>query len=78
MSTLLSTAVSLLAGIAVLGLCRVWLHLSTNGTDRKLSATLMVDKDTIHADEKLAKDTLQGLGQEVKEKTGDLTEQVKQ
>jgi hypothetical protein len=37
-----------------------------------------VDKDKIHADEELAKKEVQGFGHEVKEKTGNLTEKVKQ
>ena len=78
MKTLLVVVVLLLVGIAGLGFYRGWFHLSTNSTDQKPSATITVDKDNIHADEEKAKDTVQGLGQEVKEKTGDLTEQVKQ
>ena len=78
MKTLLVVVVLLLAGIAALGFYRGWFHLSTNSTDQKPSATITVDKDKIHADEEKAKDTVQGLGQEVKKKTSDLTEQVKQ
>ena len=78
MKTLLVVAVLLLVGIAGLGFYRGWFHLSTNSTDQRPSATITVDKDKIHADEEEAKETVQGLGQEVKEKTGDLTEQVRQ
>ena len=78
MKTLLVVVVLLLAGIAALGFYRGWFHLSTNSTDQKPSATITVDKDKIHGDEEMAKETVQGLGQEVKEKTGDLTEQVRQ
>ena len=77
MRALLVVVVLLFVGIAGLGFYRGWFHLSTNSTDQKPSATITVDKDKIHADEEKAKDTVQGLGQEVKEKTGDLTEQVK-
>ncbi len=77
MRALLVVVVLLFVGIAGLGFYRGWFHLSTNSTDQKPSATITVDKDKIHADEEKAKDTVQGLGQEVKEKTGALTEQVK-
>ena len=76
MKTLLVVAVLLLVGIAGLGFYQGWFRLSTNGTDQKPSATITVDKDKIHADEETAKEKVQGLGQEVKEKTGDLTEEV--
>jgi hypothetical protein len=36
-----------------------------------------VDKDKIHADEEKATEKVEGLGRNVKEKTGDLTEKVK-
>ena len=78
MKTLLVLAVLLLVGIAGLGLYRGWFHLSTNSTDQKPSATITVDKDKFHADEAMAKEKVQGLRQEAKEKTGDLTEKVRQ
>lgn len=78
MKTLLVVVVLLLAGIAGLGFYQGWFRLSTDGTDQKPSATITVDKGKIHADKEKAKEKVQGLGQEVKEKTGDLTEKVKQ
>jgi hypothetical protein len=78
MKALLVVVVLLLAGIAGLGFYQGWFRVSTDGTDQKPSATITVDKDKIHADEEMAKEKVQGLGQEVKEKTGDLTEKVKQ
>jgi hypothetical protein len=78
MKTLLLVVALLLVGIAGLGFYRGWFHLSTSSTDQKPSATITVDQDKIHADEEMAKDKVQGLGQDVKEKTGDLTEKVKQ
>jgi preprotein translocase subunit SecF len=78
MRTLLVAVVLLLVGIAGVGFYQGWFHLSTNSTDQKSSTTITVDKDKIHADEEKAKEKVQGLGQEVKEKTGDLTEKVKQ
>jgi len=78
MRTLLVVAVLLLVGIAVLGFYRGWIRVSTDNTDQKPSATITVDKDKIHADEEKAKEKVQGFGQEMKDKTGDLTEKVKQ
>jgi hypothetical protein len=78
MKTLLVVVVVLLVGIAGLGFYRGWFHLSTSGTAQQPSATITVDKDKIHADEKMAKEKVEGLGHKVKEKTSDLTEKVKQ
>jgi hypothetical protein len=71
MKALLVVVVLLLISIAGVGFYRGWFHLSTNSTDQKPSATITVDNDKIRADEEKAKETVQGLGQEVKEKTGD-------
>ena len=78
MRTLLVVVVLLLVGIAGFGFYRGWFHISTNSAVQESSATITVDKDKIHADEEKAKEKVQGLGQEVKEKTGNLTEKVKQ
>jgi hypothetical protein len=78
MKALLVVAALLLVGIAGLGLYRGWFYLSTNSTDQKPSATITVDKDKFHADETMAKEKVQGFGQEAKEKTGALTEKVRQ
>jgi acyl dehydratase len=40
-------------------------------TDQQPSATITMDKNKIHADEQKAKDTVQGFGQEAKDKLGD-------
>jgi hypothetical protein len=66
MRTLVFVVVVLLAGIAGVGFYRGWFGLSTNSTDQKPSATITVDKDKIHADEELAKEKVEGLGQKVK------------
>ncbi|MGA2033275.1 MAG: hypothetical protein ABSG68_13535 [Thermoguttaceae bacterium] len=78
MRTLFVVAVVLLVCIAGLGFYRGWFGLSTDNTDHKPSATFTMDKDKIHADEDIARDKVQGLGRKVKEKTGDLTDKVKQ
>ena len=78
MKALLVVVVLLLAGIAGVGFYRGWFALSTNSTDQKPSATITMDKDKIHVDEEKAKQEMQGLGQKVKAKTGDLTEKAKQ
>jgi hypothetical protein len=72
MKTLLVVVVLLLVGIAGFGFYQGWFRLSTDGTDQKPSATITVDKDKIRADEEKAKEEVQGFGQKVKDKTGDL------
>ena len=66
MRTLVFVVIVLLAGIAGLGIYRGWFGISTNSTDQKPSATITVDKDKIHADEELAKEKVEGLGQKAK------------
>jgi hypothetical protein len=70
MKTLLALAVALVVGIVVLGFCRGWFQLSTDTANQRPNATISVDKDKIHTDEQKAKDRVQGLGQEAKEKIG--------
>ena len=77
MRFLLVLIVLLLVGVAGLGFHRGWFRLSTNSTDQRPSATITVDKDRIHADEDKATEKVEGLGRNVKEKTGDLTEKAK-
>lgn len=62
MNALLGTAVLLLVGIAGLGFCWVWLHLSTNSKDQNPIATITVDKDKLRVDENKAKETVRRLG----------------
>lgn len=78
MKTLLVVVVLLLAGIAGLGFYQGWFRLSTDSSEQQPNAAFTLDKDKIHADGEAAKDTVQGLGQEVKEETGDLTEKGQQ
>ena len=78
MRFLLVLVVLLLVGLAGLGFYRGWFHLSTNSTDQKPSATITVDKEKIHADEEKATEKVEGLGRNVKEKTGELTGKAKQ
>ena len=78
MKTLFGVVVLLLVGIALVGFYRGWFQLSTDTTNQKPNATILMDKDKIHADEQKAKDKLQGLGQEGKEKIGDRTGKVKE
>jgi hypothetical protein len=78
MRFLLVLAVLLLVGVAGLGFYQGWFHLSTNNTGQKPSATITVDKDKIHADEEKATEKVEGLGRNVKEKTGELTGKAKQ
>lgn len=81
MKTILVVVVLLLAGIAGiagLGFYQGWFRLSSDSSEQQPNATFTVDKDKIHADGKAAKDTAQGLGQDVKEEADDLTEKAQQ
>jgi hypothetical protein len=78
MRRLLVVLVVFVVAIGCLGFYQGWFRLSTDGTDQKPSATITVDKDKIHADEEVAKEKVQELGQEVKAKTGDLTAKARQ
>ena len=78
MKALVLMVVLLLVGIGGLGFYRGWFSFSTTNTDQKPSATFTLDKDKIHADEEKAREEVQGLGQKVKDKTGELTGKVKQ
>jgi len=78
MRTLFVVVVLILVGGAAFGFYRGWFHLSTNSTDQGSSATFTVDKDKIHADEKLGKEEVQGFGQKMTDKTGDRAGKVKQ
>ena len=76
MRTLVFVVVVLLAGTVGLGFYRGWFGLSTNGADQKPSATITVDKEKFHADEEMAKEKVEGLGQKAKEKAGDRAAKV--
>ena len=78
MRTLLVVIVLLLVGTAGLGFYRGWFSLSTDNTDHKPSATIMVDKDKIQEDEQRAKEKVQAFGQEAREKTGGRADKVKE
>jgi hypothetical protein len=77
MRFLLVLIVLLLVGVAGLGFYQGWFHLSTNNTDQKPSVTLTMDRDKVHADEDKATEKVEGLGRNVKEKTGELTGKAK-
>ena len=70
MRNLLFWVVLLLVGIGGLGFYRGWFHLSTNSTDQTPSATITMDKGKLHEDEQKAKDKVQVLEQEAKDKFG--------
>ncbi|MFO7901766.1 MAG: hypothetical protein ACQESR_23455 [Planctomycetota bacterium] len=74
MKALVIVVVLLLAGIAGLGFYQGWFRLSSDGSDEQPSATFTVDKDKFQADEEMATEKIQGLGQEAKEETDDVTE----
>jgi hypothetical protein len=66
MKTLFVVVVLLLAGVVALGFYRGWFQLSTDTANQRPNATIVVDKDKIHADEQKAKDEVQGFGHAAK------------
>ena len=78
MKNLVVVVVLFLVGIVGLGFYRGWFGISTNNTDHQSSATVTVDSNKIHEDEQTAKDKMQGLEQEAKEKISDRAGKVKE
>jgi hypothetical protein len=78
MKALVFVVVLLLAGIVGLGFYRGWFRLSMVNADHQPSATITVNKDKIHEDEKQAKDTVHGLEQGAKEQLGDRAAKAKE
>ena len=78
MKNLLIVLVVLVVGIAGLGFYQGWFHLSTENADHKSNVTFTVDQDKIHADEAKAKEKVQGLGQQAKERTSDRTDKAEE
>ena len=81
MKSLFGVVVLLLIVIAGVGFYQGWFHFSTNSSTNSAghtsSATITVDQDRIHADEQKAKDEVQGLGREAKDKIGDRAGKIK-
>jgi hypothetical protein len=77
MRTLVFVAVLFLVAIAGVGFYRGWFQLSTDTASQRPSATITMDKDKIRADEKKAKDEMQGFRQAAKEKTGQWADKAK-
>ena len=78
MKNLVFVMVLILVGVAVVGFYRGWFLLSVDNANQQPSATVTVDKDKIHEDEQKAKDKVQGLRQESKEKIGDQSGKVEE
>jgi len=77
MRGLLFVCVLLVAGVAGLGFYQGWFHLSTDSADDKSNVTFSVDQDKFKKDEEKAKEKVQELGHQVKEKTTARTEKAK-
>jgi hypothetical protein len=60
----------LVAGGVGLGFYLGWFHLSKDGASHDPNFTITVDRDKIRQDEEKAKETMKGVGQKVKAKTG--------
>lgn len=75
MKALLVVLVLLAVGVVGFGFYRGWFGLSSDTKDDKTNVTLTLDQDKFQADKETAKEKVQGLGQNVKEKTGGQAEQ---
>jgi hypothetical protein len=60
----------LAAGVIGLGFYLGWFHFSKDSDGQKTNISITVDQDKIREDEKRAKEKVQGIGQQVKERTG--------
>jgi hypothetical protein len=78
MRRLLIVLVLLAAGVAGLGFCRGWFHLSTGETDGKAGVTVTVDRQKIEQDTEKAKEKVQEVEQRVKEKVNAATDASKE
>lgn len=77
MKFLVVVLVLLLIGIGALGFYQGWFVLSSDKTDHNSNVTLTVDKDKFQEDKEMAKEKVQDLGKNVKDKTSDKTDKVK-
>jgi hypothetical protein len=77
MKGFLLVCVMLVACVVGLGFYQGWFHLSTDSADDKSNVTLTVDQDKFKKDEEKAKEKIQDLGHQVKEKTTARTEKAK-
>jgi hypothetical protein len=78
MKGFLFVCVMLVAGVAGLGFYQGWFHLSTDSADDKSNVTFTVDQDKFKKDEEKAKEKVQDLGHQVKEKTTARAEKAKE
>ncbi len=60
----------LVAGGVGLGFYLGWFHLSKDGASQGPNFTITVDRDKIRQDEEKAKETMKGVGEKVRAKTG--------
>ena len=64
--------------VAVLGFYLGWFHVSTNQANDQTNISITVDKDKIRQDEQKAKETVQDVGHQVKERIGKVTDKAKE
>jgi hypothetical protein len=77
MRGLMFVCVLLAAGVVGLGFYQGWFHLSTDSADDKSNVTFTMDQDKFKKDEEKAKEKIQDLGHQAKEKTIARTEKAK-
>ncbi len=79
MARFLALIIVLIAIVAAVGFYQGWFHLSSSSSsaDDTSAVTLTVDKAKLHKDEKLAKDKVEAVGNEVKDKVAPTTQPAK-
>jgi predicted negative regulator of RcsB-dependent stress response len=70
MTRLLGVLVLLAVGILGLGFYLGWFQLARDSQDQKTNVTFTVDQDKIREDADQAKEKVQGIGHQLKERTG--------
>jgi uncharacterized protein YxeA len=68
MSRILAAVLLLLVVVIGLGYYRDWFHVSTDHTERKTDVRITVDKDKVQSDADRAKEKVQELEQDAKDK----------
>jgi hypothetical protein len=78
MGRLLAVLVVLVVGVAALGYYQGWFKVSKAQTEQGQSVTVAVDKDKIEADKKRAKEKVQDVAGQIKEKAKGATDNVRE
>jgi len=77
MRRLFVVLVVVVIGVIALGYYRDWFKFSTASDSKTVNVNVTVDKEKVKEDEEKAKEKLEGIGGQIKEKTKGLTDKVK-